>query len=285
MDQPKMGRVGKQPARQVLLDYTGRKEAACRRRSELAAGVGNHDPLSRTVGGKHMIWLRLFIHRLCGLFLKRKMERDLEDEIRSHLDMQIEDNLRLGMSPEEARYEALRKFGGVEQVKESYRDRISLSSVDSTLQDLRYGLRMLWKDKGFSAVAILSLALGIGANTAIFSLVDTVLIKTLPVKNPERLFSLERGDLPPGRSRPAFSRTFFEKAGMQQELLAGVCTFASNPRVNVALNGQPEIANAQRVSGGFFAVLGVNALLGRTITEEDDKVPGAHPVVVISHHY
>src|SRR5215510_5223864 len=232
-----------------------------------------------------MTWLRIFIRRLCGLFLKRKMERDLEDEIRAHLDMQIEDNLRLGMSPEEARYEALRKFGGVEQVKESYRDRISLSSVDSTLQDLRYGLRMLWKDKGFTAVALFSLALGIGANTAIFSLVDAVLIKTLPVKNPERLFSLERGDLPPSRSRPAFSRAFFEKAGMQQELLAGVCTFASNPRVNVALNGQPEIASAQRVSGGFFAVLGVNALLGRTITEEDDKVPGAHPVVVISHHY
>src|SRR5215468_704953 len=232
-----------------------------------------------------MIWLRLFIHRLCGLFLKRKMERDLEDEIRSHLDMQIEDNLRLGMSPEEARYEALRKFGGVEQVKESYRDRSSLSAVDSTLQDLRYGLRMLWKDKGFTAIALLSLALGIGANTAIFSLVDTVLIKMLPVKNPEQLVTLERGDLPPGRSRPAFSRAFFEKAGMQKELLAGVCTFASNPRVNVELNGQPEIASAQRVSGGFFAVLGVNALLGRTIAEEDDKVPGAHPVVVISHHY
>src|SRR5215475_9242249 len=232
-----------------------------------------------------MTWLRIYIHCLRGLFLKRKLEQELEDEIRAHLDMQIEDNLRLGMSPEEARYEALRKFGGVEQVKESYRDRISLSSVDSTLQDLRYGLRMLWKDKGFTAVALFSLALGIGANTAIFSLVDAVLIKTLPVKNPERLFSLERGDLPPSRSRPAFSRTFFEKAGMRQELLAGVCTFASNPRVNVALNGQPEIASAQRVTGGFFAVLGVSALLGRTITEEDDKIPGAHPVVVISHHY
>src|SRR5499426_67054 len=232
-----------------------------------------------------MTWLRLFIHRLCGLFLKRKLEQELEDEIRAHLDMQIEDNLRLGMSPEEARYEALRKFGGVEQVKESYRDRSSLSAVDSTLQDLRYGLRMLWKDKGFTVIALLSLALGIGANTAIFSIIDAALIKTLPVKNPERLVSLERGDVPPGSSRDGFSRAFFEKARMQQELLAGVCAFWTGPRVNVALDGQAEVASAQRVTGGFFAALGVNALLGRTITDEDDKLPGAHPVVVISHRY
>jgi predicted permease len=231
-----------------------------------------------------MIWLRIFIHRLCGLFLKRKMERDLEDEIRSHLDMQVEDNLRLGMSPEEARYEALRKFGGVEQVKESYRDRSNLSSVDSTLQDLRYSLRMLWKDKGFTAIALFSLALGIGANTAIFSLIDTVLIKTLPVKNPEQLFFLERGDVPPGPQR-SLSRAFFEQARAERETLAGVCTFVTSPRVNVVVDGQAEVAIAQRVTGGFFAVLGVNTLLGRNVTEEDDKVPGAHPVVVISHRY
>src|SRR5215510_13128946 len=231
-----------------------------------------------------MIWLRIFIHRLCGLFLKRKMERDLEDEIRSHLDMQIEDNLRLGMSPEEARYEALRKFGGVEQVKERYRDRSSLSFVDSTFQDFRYGLRMLWKDKGFTAIALLSLALGIGANAAIFSLVDAVLIKMLPVKNPEQLVFLERGDVPPGPQR-SLSRAFFEQARAERETLAGVCAFETDPRVNVALDGQAEVAKVQRVTGGFFAVLGVNPLLGRNLTEEDDKVPGAHPVVVISHAY
>src|SRR5262245_7353218 len=225
-----------------------------------------------------MIWLRLFIHRLRGLFLKRKMERDLEDEIRSHLDMQIEDNLRLGMSPEVARYEALRKFGGVEQVKESYRDRSSLSFVDSTLQDLRYGLRMLWKDKGFTAIALLSLALGIGANTAIFSIIDTVLLKMLPVKNPEQLVFLE------GPMRTV-SYAFYEQARAQRETLAGVCTFATSSRVNVAVDGQAEVAKAQRVTGGYFAVLGVNTLLGRNVTEEDDKVPGAHPVVVISYRY
>src|SRR5262249_35396771 len=215
-----------------------------------------------------MRWLRIFIHRLCGLFLKRKMERDLEDEIRSHLDMQIEDNLRLGMSPEEARYEALRKFGGVEQVKESYRDRSGLSFVDSTLQDLRYGLRMLWKEKGFTAVALLSLALGIGANTAIFSIIDAALIKTLPVKNSERLVSLERVDVPTDSSREGFSHAFFEKARMQQELLAGVCAFWKTPRVNVALDGQAEVASAQRVTGGFFAVLGGYSRVGRSVAEE-----------------
>jgi predicted permease len=216
---------------------------------------------------------------------RRSKEEELEAEIQSYLDEAIRDRMERGETAEQARANARIEFGNVGLVKEVTREVWGWALLERLGQDLRFGLRMLWKDRGFTAIAVGSLALGIGANTAIFSLVDTVLLKMLPVKNPEQLVSLERGDVPPGSSRDGFSHAFFEKARMRQELLAGVCTFWANRRVNVVLDGQAEVASAQRVTGGFFAVLGVNALLGRTITEEDDKVPGAHPVVVISHRY
>src|SRR6058998_2662546 len=127
------------------------------------------------------------------------------------------------------------------------------------MNDLRYAFRQLVKNPGFTAVAVLTLALGIGANTAIFSLIDAVLLKMLPVRNPEQLVFLERGDVPPGPQR-SLSYAFFEQARAQHDVLAGVCTFATHPRVNVVLDGQAEVANAQRVTGSFFAVLGVNAM-------------------------
>src|SRR6266540_3014330 len=216
---------------------------------------------------------------------RRRKEEELDAEIQNYLDEAIRDRMERGETAEQARANALIEFSNVELVKEVTREMWGWALLERCGQDLRFGLRMLWKDKGFTSIALLSLALGIGANTAIFSIIDAALIKMLPVKNPERLVSLERGDVPPGQSRPGFSYAFFEKVRMQQELLAGVCAFWANRRVNVALDGQAEVASAQRVTGGFFAVLGVNALLGRTITEEDDKVPGAHPVVVISHRY
>src|SRR5689334_20553769 len=134
-----------------------------------------------------MTSLRVLLQRLRSLFRRRNLEQELDEEIRAHLEMQIEDYQRQGMTAEEARYAALRKFGGVDQVKETYREKRGLPGVETLLRDLAYGFRMLRRSPGTTAVAVLSLAFGIGVNTALFSAVDAVLLQSLPVKEPSRL--------------------------------------------------------------------------------------------------
>jgi MacB-like protein len=225
-----------------------------------------------------MSWLRVFIHRLRGLFLKRKMDQELEDEIRAHLEMQIEDNLRQGMGPDEARYAALRKFGGVEQVKESYRDRRSLVVMDSALWDLRYALRMLSRNPGFTAVAVLTLALGIGANTAIFSMFEGVVLAPLPYRQAERLVAAlqPRPDNPRGSvSGPDFqdwrrnARSFEQMVGMRW-----ISSDLTSPGVPTRIAGR-------EISSGIFNMLGVNLSLGREFSPEEDR-RGGNPVIIIS---
>ncbi len=230
--------------------------------------------------------LRVLLHRLLGLFRKGKLDHELDDEIKAHLEMQIDENVRKGMSLEEARYAAQRSFGGVDQIKELYRDRRGVPLIETTLQDLRFAIRVLRRSPVYTTVVVLTLAIGIGANTAIFSLVDAVLIKLLPVNNPEQLVAIDtfsqRGE------RTNFSYPLFEQLRDRTSTFKGVFAAidgTSNMEMIGPANSQPLQVEVQLVSGEYFPVLGVNAITGRTLTTEDNKVPGAHPVAVINYAF
>ena len=225
-------------------------------------------------------WLRVLVLRLMALFRKGRLEQDLDEELSSHLGMLVEENVRKGMSREEARYAALRSFGGVAQVKEIFREQRGLPMIETLVQDLRYGLRMLAKNPGFTAAAVLTLALGIGVNTAIFSAVNGVLLRPLPFREPDRLVTMwctevSRGVPQMGCAEPDLQ----EIAGRNHsfESLAGY--FWQNANLT---DGQPERVDGSCVSPGLFRLLGVNAALGRTFSE-DESLFGKHRVAVLSH--
>jgi predicted permease len=235
--------------------------------------------------------LRILVSRIGGLFRKNRLEQDLNDELRFHLDMQTEENLRRGMSPEEAAFVSNRTFGGLEQTKELYRDRRGLPAVEVLWQDLKYAFRILRKTPGFTAVAVASLALGIGANTAIFSLIDRVMLRALPVRNPEQLVLLGNGTrsgITEGgiESRAViFSYPAYRDLGDRNQVFSGMLAFVTYTdalRVNID-RGEPEAANVKMVSGNYFAVLGVSPLIGRILADTDDQ--STTPVAVLNYAY
>ena len=193
--------------------------------------------------------------------------------------MQTADNVRAGLSPDEARRQAVLKFGPIEAIKDSYRDEQRLPVVDDFVQDVRYTLRQLRKAPLFTLTATISLAMGIGANAAVFTVVERVLLRPLPVSNPHELVYVT-DERVLTQASPRFSYPFYAVL-RDNSVLNGVAARVAIP-LNVTVNGQTLRASGELVSGNYFGVLGARTETGRPLSPEDDRTPGAHPVAVIS---
>ena len=218
-----------------------------------------------------------------AIFRKNRMEREMDQELRFHLEMEVEKNMQRGMNHKEAHNLALRNFGGVELVKEECRDARGARMIENLLQDMRYGARVLIKNPGFTLVALVTLALGIGANTAIFSVIYGVLMRPLPYADGERLVVLHQ-KAPLARVEDmGFSVKEITDYREQNQTLEGV---AEHHSMSFILLGreEPERVQTAVVSANFFELLGVKPLLGRTFLPEDD-VKGADAVLVLSYKY
>lgn len=235
--------------------------------------------------------LRARFSRLGEIFGKRRREQDFSAEMQSHLELHIEENLRAGMSPAQARREAIMKLGGVEQTKEIYRDRRRLPLLETTLQDCRYAFRLLRKNPGFTVVAVATLALGIGGNTAVFSVMNSVLLRNLPLPHPEQLMFLRLpNDQPSGASNTgdgdtSFSDPVFEELRKEHAAFSDLMAYVplAIGKTPVRIGDDPEEAEADMVSGNFFSGLGTAFAQGRGFTREDET---AHaPLAVLSYSY
>jgi predicted permease len=222
--------------------------------------------------------VRIFCSRCAALFRRRGLDADLDEELRSHIDLAVEENLERGKSEQEARTAALRDFGGVTQTKERYRAQRDVLWLDALGQDIRFGVRMLGRNPGFTAVAVLTLALGIGGNAAVFSVVNAVLLNPLPFSQPDRLVAL--GENKPNFENGSISYPHFLDWRKNNRSFSSM---ALARRWNFSLTGRgdAEQVNGNFVSSGYFALLGVHLLLGRDFTEAEEK-PGAAPVALIS---
>jgi len=230
--------------------------------------------------------MRGVLKKLQAVWKRRQLESDLDDELAFHLAMREEKNRRAGVT-ESAR----RSFGNPELVKQDLRDQWTFRAVENFWSDLRYAARMLRRSPGFTLVAVLSLAIGIGGNTAIFSVVDAILLKSLPVQNPEELrIVLSRGR-PPAQTFDGYSSNDVWSSfphPIYQEFVRSVPQFSdlmgfASTTVTVIAGAQSHYADAEFVTGNFFSGLGLRVLAGRTLTPEDDRA--AAPAAVISYRY
>ncbi len=256
-----------------------------------------HDRGHRPGVGIGMIWAgHDLLLRLRTLAHRRRAESELEEEVSFHLEMEARKNRAEGMSASQARQAASIQFGGVEQVREQCRDVRGLVFLESLVRDLHWGAHMLRKTPLFTAVAVASLAIGIGANTTVFSLLDTVLLRLLPVRSPEQLvvarwgahadldlnatWSSGGGDGQGGWVRNVFSWAIFTQMRAHSRAVKDVMGFSPLGPVNVAANGRALAAGAMVASGNYFQALGVETILGRTFAADDETAGGLPPAVI-----
>jgi predicted permease len=236
--------------------------------------------------------VKTLLSRFAALFRHRHIDRDLDDELETHIAMLTEENVRNGMTREEARDAARRSFGGIEQIKEAYRDRRTLPAIETVLKDLRYAARMLRRSPGFTAVAVLSLALGIGANTAIFTLINAVMLRTLPVETPSELVVLEPRFR--GTDKAFISFPMYRDLRTRQQVFTDIFASAgSTPtRVTVQPGANPVTIDNVRtgfVSANYWNVLRIRPAAGRFFTADEDSNPARSEtlgsVVVLSYAF
>jgi predicted permease len=229
-----------------------------------------------------------------GFFFLGKRRSEVDDEIQFHLESEVEANLAAGMSPDEARKQAAIRFGGRERAREQCREQQPSWPLESLLRDIRYGLRGLIRNPGFTVIAILTLALTIGAGSAIFSLLNQALLQALPVQDPERLVVLSSAGSHPGHTHSdggnspshqhEFSYPMYRDLRDQNTALEGLIA-AAPASAGVVWNNHSEPIEAEIVSGNYFEVLGVRPALGRLFVSSDETAEGANPVVVLSFDY
>lgn len=225
--------------------------------------------------------LRAFLHRLRGLFRSRRADADFSAELEAHVALHTDEGIRSGLDPREARRQALIRLGGAEQTRQAHRERRTLPSFESLMQDLRFALRQLSKSPGFTFTAILTLAIGIGANTAVFSLVDAVLLRPLPYRDPGKLMLIT--ETVPSLSQDELGVAIQEARDYEARAksFAQMGTFESSG-FNLTGNGRPLRINAARVSDSVFPLLGVAPVLGRTFTADENSFGRDHVAILSS---
>jgi predicted permease len=230
--------------------------------------------------------IRRGFHRLGSFFRKSELDSDLNAEVMSHIEMATEENVRRGLPPDEARRQAMVRFGGVQQARERQREERGLPWLEILMQDLRYTGRTLLRDRGFAVVAVLILALGIGANIAVFSVVNTLLLRPLPFRDPQRLVWIAPANAN-GLSASTYSVDAYDDLlalNRSYEDVTGYFAFSTADNFKLTGHGDPKPVTGIGVAGNFFPVLGVDPELGRSFTK-DEWIKGGRAVVMLSHAF